>query len=138
MRSTALALVLVAGSIAGCQTVRTERADGLPVAIWIDSSWTSASGEPTSPQVRALVARALADAGLHATVDDRGVLVPASEERRAREVLLVDKRLAGSGAVVLIAVPAGTGRKTASGFEMPEVAPDAPLRAPVAPVAEVK
>ena len=82
------------------------------------------------------VACVLADAGLHPSVHDSGVSVPEGEERRAREVLLTDKRLDGTGVIVLLAVPAGSGRKTAAGFEVPEVAPDEPMRVPTASESE--
>jgi hypothetical protein len=123
-------LAVLTGCLAGCQSVHTERADGVPVAMWPSFLIASQHGKPERPQVRETVARVLRDAGLHPSVDDSGVSVPEKEERRAREVLLTDKRLDGTGAFVLLAVPAGSGRKTAAGFEVPAVAPDEPMRMP--------
>ncbi|HMO86822.1 MAG TPA: hypothetical protein PKC18_18075, partial [Lacipirellulaceae bacterium] len=88
--------------VTGCQSVHTERADGVPVAMWPSFLIASQHGKPERPQVRDTVARVLSDTGLHATVDDSGVSVPEGEERRAREVLLTDKRLDGTGAIVLL------------------------------------
>jgi len=90
----------------------------------------SQHGQTEAPHARETVILVLRDAGLHATVDDEGVLVPEGEERRAREVLLTDERLAGSNVIVLLFIPAGSGRKTEAGFVVPEVAPDEPMRYP--------
>ena len=130
MRHSALAIALIACCLVGCKTVHTGRADGVPVAMWPSFLIASQDGKTERAGVRETVARVLADAGLHPSVDDSGVSVPEGEERRAREVLLTDKRLDGTGAIVLLAVPAGSGRKTTAGFEVPEVAPDEPMRAP--------
>jgi len=122
---------LVAGAAgAGCQSVHTERADGVPVAMWLAVQSVDRAGQPAGPDDRQTVARVLADAGLHPTLDDAGVSVPATEERRAREVLLTDRRLAGSRVFVFLTIPAGSGRKTPAGFEVPQVAPDEPMRTP--------
>jgi hypothetical protein len=99
--------------------------------MWSSLEIVNEHGKPVRPPVRETVARVLADAGLHASLDDSGVRVPEGEERLAREVLLTDDRLVGSGAIVILAVPAGTGRKTAAAFEVPEVAPDEPMRIPM-------
>jgi hypothetical protein len=130
MRHSTLIISLIVCCMTGCQSVHTERADGVPVAMWPSFLIASQHGKPERPQVRETVARVLSDAGLHATVDDIGVSVPEGEERKAREVLLTDKRLDGTGAIVLLAIPAGSGRKTAAGFEVPEVAPNEPMRMP--------
>lgn len=130
MRHSALAISLIICCITGCQSVHTERPDGVPVAMCPSFVIASQHGKPERPEVREKVARVLSDAGLHATVDDSGVSVPEGEERKAREVLLTDKRLDGTGAIVLLAIPAGSGRKTAAGFEVPEVAPNEPIRMP--------
>jgi len=102
--------------LTGCGTVHTGQADGLTVALW-----------PAIPrgssQARDTIVLVLRDAGLHPSLDDQGVFVPESEVRRALEVLLTDKRLDGTGAIVFLPVPAGSGRKTATGFEVPDVEP---------------
>jgi hypothetical protein len=119
---TAVALALVA--TCGCQSVHSSRADGVPVAMWSSIIFTDQEGrEQGGPQIQEKVLRVLRDRGLDATVDRGGVSVPENEERRAREVLLTDKRLAGSDLIVLLAVPAGSGRQTAAGFEIPELVP---------------
>ena len=130
-----LVLVLVAPVVhvlIGCQSVHTSRADGVPVAFWSSALLAARDGEVEPPEVREMVARVLKEAGLHATVDEGGVSVPEGEERRAREVLLTDKRLSGSNVIVLLAVPAGSGRKSEMGFEVPGTAPDEPMRMPAA------
>lgn len=98
--------------------------------MWPSTLIASRHGQPEPPQVRETVARVLKEAGLHATVDEDGVSVPEGEEGRAREVLLTDKRLSGSSVIVFLAIPAGSGRRTEAGFEVPKVAPDEPIRFP--------
>ena len=110
-------------SVAGCQSLHTADGGGEPVAVWSSLQPADGPDRPSRPGDREAVARALAGAGLHATVHDGGVAVPAGEERLAREVLLTDRSLAGTGVSVLLLVPAGSARRTAAGFEVPEVAP---------------
>lgn len=131
MRLVSLAVLYTVCSITGCQTVHTERTDGVPVAMWSSFNIASPQGKSQRPEVRDTVARVLGESGLHPNVDDSGVWVPEKEERRAREVLLTDKRLEGTGVIVLLAVRAGTGRKSAAGFEIAEVAPPELSRTPV-------
>ncbi len=130
MRRLALATTLVILPLAGCQSVHTPREDGLPVAFWPSMMLVDRQGEVEGPRLRETVARVLKEAGLHATVDERGVSVPEVEERRAHEVLLTDGRLAGSDVIVLLALPAGSARRTEAGFELSTLAPDEPIRIP--------
>jgi hypothetical protein len=130
VRYSALFIAFAICCITGCQSVHTEHPEGVPVAMWPSFVIASEHGKPERPKVRDTVARALGDAGLHATVDDSGVFVTEAEERQAREVLLTDKRLEGTGAIVILAISAGSGRKTATGFEVPEIAPKEPMRLP--------
>jgi hypothetical protein len=136
MRRPGLAVALAVLLLAGCQTVHTTRDDGIPVAMWSSLLRTERTdradrpGRAEGPDVRERVARVLKDAGIHATLDESGVRVPVGEDRRAREVLLTDKRLAGTDVIVFLAIPAGSGRRTEVGFEVPAVAPDEPVRMP--------
>ena len=123
-------MTVLASCLVGCQTVHTEQDDGVPVALWRSLVVAQPDGKAEGPEERDMVSRVLTDAGLHATVDQGGISIPKQEERRAREVLLTDKRLANGSLIVFLAIPAGTGRKTARGFEIPEVAPDQPMRMP--------
>jgi hypothetical protein len=65
----------------------------------------------------------LKEAGLHATVDGSGVTVNPAEQNRAREVMLTDKRLAGTDILVMLFVPAASARKTDLGFEIASPTP---------------
>jgi hypothetical protein len=132
MRTSTIAIVALAlAATCGCQSVHSPRADGVPVAIWSSIIFTNQEGrEQGGPQVQEKVLRVLRDHGLDATVDRGGVSVSENEERRAREVLLTDKRLAGSDLIVLLAIPAGSGRQTAAGFEVPELVPRDREKAP--------
>lgn len=126
----AITLWLLASMLVGCHSVHTSRPGAVPVAMWASMLIVDRHGKPEQPELHQTVARVLKEAGLHATIDDAGVSVPEGEERRAREVLLTDKRLSGSSVLVFLAIPAGSGRKTESGFEIPRVAPDEPMGMP--------
>jgi len=128
MRQSTLIVTLAALILLGCQSVHTPSGNSIPVALWHSVVCADAQDQREAPEPRDKVARALKEAGLHATVDDKGVSVADDESRRAREVLLTDKRLAKTQILVFLAIPAGTGRKTAAGFEVPAVAPDEPMR----------
>lgn len=154
MKTVRLCVTVCAVAIlAGCQTVHTPRDRGVPVAAWPKVSTVAAerrgAGEllaavlvpeprgrppattaPATPAVDKLVYDVLRDAALHPTIDHRGVCVPEAEETRAREVLLTSKRLIGSDVVVVLMVPAGTGRAAADGFEVMTLAPSVPVNAP--------
>lgn len=127
MRTSSVTILSFALIIVGCKTVHTSSGDGVPVAVWSSLVMADQDGNVHGPQQHEIVSRVLRDHGLHPTIDDAGVSVPEGEERRAREVLLTDKRLAGSEVLVFLAIPAGSGRKTAAGFEIPEVAPEEPI-----------
>jgi len=120
-RRTVLIIGIVVMSLLGCQieTVHRTSENAIPIAMWI----TMDESEGVEPRAYHMVRSALVDAGLHPVMDEAGVAVPDGEAERAREVLLTDERLAGSDVVVLLAVPAGTGRKTSTGFEVPAVGP---------------
>lgn len=62
------------------------------------------------------------------TLEPNGV--PVAMWVSARDTLLTDKRLVGSGVEVLLIIPAGTGRRTSRGFEVPILAPSEPVRLP--------
>jgi hypothetical protein len=115
-----LALLL---PVTGCKTVHTARPGGVPVAMWMSLVVVKEQGRPVRPDAHEAVSNVLREHGLHATLDDNGVSVPEDEETRAREVLLTDKRLVDSDVIVVLAIPAGTGNKTAAGFEVPAIAP---------------
>jgi hypothetical protein len=123
MRSMLFVTVLLAAAT-GCQTVHAEE-DRMPVAFWTSTmiERPQERAEPRAPDTRDKVAAVLRDKGLHATVDHRGIFVPQDEHARAREVLLMDKRLVNSDVFVLLAVPAGTGRAVEGGFQIPTLSP---------------
>src|SRR5687767_3335245 len=86
MQLPVLAISFAALLLAGCQSVHTAREDGVPVAVWSSMLMLNAQGEAGGTKVRDTVARGhkvrdsvaqvLKEAGLHATVDERGVSVP--------------------------------------------------------------
>ena len=125
-----MGIVTAGFTLAGCQMVHTSQPDGVPVAIWVSTTLIDLKGQPPPAEVHETVTRVLRDRGLHPAVDDAGLCVPAAEETRAREALLTDRRLAGSGVEVLLIIPAGTGRRTPTGFDVPAVAPKEPVRIP--------
>jgi hypothetical protein len=106
---------------AGCATLHASGETGLPVAVWSGVTLIERDGQAPSPSVSEIVAKVLRERGLHPAQEQASVSVPQDEEARAREVLLTDKRLAGQDIVVFLGVPAGTGRKTARGFEVPSI-----------------
>jgi hypothetical protein len=63
-------------------------------------------------------------------MDKEGMSVAPGEEARACEVLLTNKRLIDSKVLVFLAVPAGSGRRTRRGYELPEIAPPKALHMP--------
>ena len=129
MRQKAASIFAIAMlTLAGCQTVHATHEGAVPVAIWSSLILIDQQGRPAKPEARDIVSQALTEAGLHPVCDDGGVSVPDSEETRAREVLLTDKRLVDTEAIVLLAIPAGTGRRTAAGFVVPAVAPRETMR----------
>ncbi len=131
MRTNAVAIIALAATfLMGCQTVQTPHSDGLPVAMWIPMELADQQGHVFQAQARGLVAGVLSDSGLHPTMVNGGVFIPDDEEAQAREILLTDPRLVGTGVVVLLAIPAGTGRKTSDGFDVPIVGPRSAVRPP--------
>jgi hypothetical protein len=131
-----LIVTLSVSAIVGCRTLHTDnREDTAPVAIWFELAGRSEDGRIVTPPPEELVVEALKRAGIAATVDERGLHLAPRDEERAREALLTDPRLADSGVLVLVPVPAGTGRKTSNGieftFESPTTAPfESPTTAP--------
>jgi hypothetical protein len=123
-------LVIAAIALCGCQTVHTADDEGVPVAIWASTVLLPLQGDPAPAETHEKVSRVLLDHGLHPTLDANGISVPEAEETGAREALLTDRRLAGSGVEVVLIIPAGTGRKMSSGFAVPVVAPREPVRLP--------
>ena len=130
MQHNAAHAIIVLIALAGCKSVHTTRADEVPVAVWTSLVVADEQGHAVQPDARETVSKVLRDNGLHPMFDESGVSVPDDEETRAREVLLTDKRLKDSGVTVLLAIPAGTGTRTAKGFEVPAVAPAARRHAP--------
>jgi hypothetical protein len=123
-RYTTALLMSLPLALASCQTVHVSstRGSAVPVAIWSSLISVDEQDRPVRPQPRELVSKALNEAGVHATVDQGGVSVSEGEEARAREVLLTDKRLVGSGITVLLGIPAGTAQKTPMGVELRSLA----------------
>ena len=102
----------------GCRTVHSERSGEMPVAYWIGVVATDKEGHPAKSVEDEMVLEVLRKSGLHPVLDDQGVNVPENERARAQEVLLTNKRLIGSDVLVLLAVPAGTGKRTKAGIEV--------------------
>jgi hypothetical protein len=121
-RHTAHAIIVLV-ALTGCKSVHTTRAGGVPVAVWKSLVVADEQGHAVRPDARETVSKVLREHGLHPMFDEDGVSVPDDEEGRAREVLLTDHRLKDSDVIVLLAIPAGTGTRTANGFEVPAVAP---------------
>ena len=122
-RLTSIAMLIVVG-ITGCRTLHTDqREDSIPVAMWFGLATVDKDGRNVTPPRDELVIAALKTAGIPATVDESGLHVAPADEERAREALLMDRRLADSGVIVMVAVPAGTGRKTANGIEFTAQSP---------------
>ena len=117
-----LALTVLLG-LASCKTVHTDQKDGVPIALWFGDAVAPADADSTSRSMDVVV-KVLRKHGLHPSGDEHGVSVPDNEERRARDVLLTDGQLAESGVFVVLLVPAGSGRRTAEGFEVPAVGPN--------------
>jgi len=116
-RLTTIAALLVLG-LGGCQTLHTDtREDSMPVAMWFNFATLDKDGRTVTPPPGEQVADALMRAGIAATVDESGLHVEPADEERAREVLLTDRHLVNSGILVMIMVPAGSGRRTANGIE---------------------
>lgn len=103
----------------GCQSVHTSGDQCVPIAMWTLLESGDDGTAASTPHTRDRVASILRESGLHAIVDESGIQIQADEVQHAREVLLLDPRLADSGVVVLIAVPAGSGRRTGTGLEIP-------------------
>ena len=129
------ALTLIAAlfvlSVAGCRTLHTDRReDTLPVAMWAGFGTVDRDGRKVMGADERLLVEALEKVGITATADESGLHVAPADEDRAREALLTDRRLADSGVLVLVAVPAGTGRRTGDGvaftLEVPMPVPSEP------------
>ncbi|MDB5294437.1 MAG: hypothetical protein JWO31_420 [Phycisphaerales bacterium] len=114
----------VALAVAGCKTVHPEGdPDGtqdVPLALWpAVGQVVDAKGRPARPSPGPRLRDALARTGIRAAVDAGGVSVPRADVDRAWEVLVTDPSLADTGAVVVIAAPAGTGRRVDGGILVP-------------------
>ncbi len=122
-RLTSIATLLALG-VEGCHTLHTDkREDTVPVAMWFGWAAVDKDGRNVTPDPEELVVEALKKVGITATVDESGLHVAPPDEERAREALLTDRCLADSGVLVMVAVPAGTGRKTANGIELTTQSP---------------
>jgi hypothetical protein len=130
MRGIRAIFGLALATVSGCQTVHTSREGAVPVAMWTAPGLIAPEGQRVDPEARDIVARILRDSGLHPVVDNGGVSVPEVEETAAREALLTDARLKKTDVVVILGIPAGTGRRTANGFEVPAIVPAAPMQMP--------
>ncbi|MFT3787732.1 MAG: hypothetical protein QM770_16440 [Tepidisphaeraceae bacterium] len=106
-------------SSAGCRTLHTieARENSVPVAMWAGLAAVDKDGRKVTPAPDELIVDALKRVGIAATVDKSGLHVASTDEDRAREALLTDRRLTDSGVLVMVLVPAGTGRRTATGVE---------------------
>jgi hypothetical protein len=122
-RLTTIVTLSVLG-VAGCRTLHTDkREDTVPVAMWFGLAAVDKEGRRVTPPPDELIVDALKRVGIAATVDESGLHVAPADEDRAREALLTDRRLTDSGVLVMVAVPAGTGRKTANGIEFTTQSP---------------
>lgn len=118
MRLPTLIVIAVVFLVLGCQSVHTTTGTSIPIAMWIDLPLADSAGNQVGSSERDLLIRVLQEASLHPTVNPQGISVRQGEEQRAREVLLTDHRLVHTKISVILAIPAGTARRTTSGFEI--------------------
>jgi hypothetical protein len=136
MRNTFTALLCVVVSISSLacfQTVHSSREDAMPIAMFpqfADLAVIDSHGRLQEDPANARVLSILRSSGLHPVVNQNGMSVRPDEEVRAREILFTNKRLIDSGVVVILGIPAGSGRRTARGYELPEISPRELLKMP--------
>jgi hypothetical protein len=110
----ALLLLMSIIVVGGCSSVHSGGDQPLTIGFWVGADQAK----------HQLVHDVLRDHGVPATLDQAGVHVEDQDSTKARNVLLHDERLRGSGLMLMVIAFAGTGHATAEGYEVAILAPE--------------